>query len=99
MAALSLLAALPPSEVVPLLRHRLDQLHEARAEIRSLIDTTLANGVPELFLIEEEYRLSLLDAETAFVEELIGKITGPETGWGASWAQFHGENGPPPAES
>ena len=95
VAALSLLAALPPSEVVPLLRHRLDQLHRARAEIRSLIDTTLARGVPELFLIEEEYRLSLLDAETAFVEELIGKITRPGTGWGASWAQFHGENGPP----
>ena len=99
VAALSLIAALPPSEVVPLLRHRLDRLHQASAEIRSLIDTTLDRGVPELFLVEEEYRLALLAAETAFVEELIGKITGPETGWGASWAQFHGENGPPPAES
>ena len=92
VAALSLIAALPPSEVVPLLRHRLDQLHRARAEIRDLIDTTLAQGVPELFLVEEEYRLSLLDAETAFVEELIGKIADPQTGWGATWAQFHGEN-------
>ena len=99
MAALSLLAALPPSEVVPLLRHRLDQLHQERAEIRRLIDTSLAQVVPELFLVEEEYRLSLLDAETAFVEGLIGKITDPETGWGASWAQFHGENGPPLAET
>lgn len=63
--------ALPPGEVVPLLRHRLDRLHQARAEIRSLIDTTLTNGVPELFLVEEEYRLALLDAETTFVEEFI----------------------------
>jgi hypothetical protein len=99
VAALSLFAALPPSEVVPLLRHRLDQLRHERAEIRGLIDTALARGVPELFLVEEEYRLSLLDAETAFVEELTGKITDPEAGWGASWAQFHGENGPPPAET
>jgi hypothetical protein len=59
--------------------------------------------VPELFLVEEEYRLSLLEAETAFVEEFIGKITDPHTGWGAMWAQFHGEDGlgedgpPPPA--
>ena len=53
--------------------------------------------MPELFLVEEEYRLSLLDAETAFVEELLEKITDPQAGWGASWAQFHGENGPPPA--
>jgi hypothetical protein len=52
--------------------------------------------VPELFLVEEEYRLSLLDAEIAFVEDFIGKITHPQAGWGAAWAQFHGESGPPP---
>ena len=51
---------------------QLDRLHQARAEIRSLIDTTLANGVPELFLVEEQYRLALLAAETEFVEEFIG---------------------------
>ena len=93
VAALSLIAALPPSQVVPLLRHRLDQLHQARAEIRGLIDTSLDGGVPELFLVEEEYRLSLLDAETAFVEQFIRKITDPHTGWGAMWARFHGEDG------
>jgi DNA-binding PadR family transcriptional regulator len=98
VAALSLIAALPPSEVVHLLRQRLDRLHDARAEIRSLIDTTLAQGVPELFLVEEEYRLELLHAETAFVEEFIGKITDPETGWGPAWAEFHGQTGPPPKE-
>jgi DNA-binding PadR family transcriptional regulator len=98
VAALSLIAALPPSEVVPLLRHRLDQLRRASTEIRSLIDTTLARGVPELFLVEEEYRLALLDAETSFVEEFIGKITDPQTGWGPAWARFHGQTGPPPKE-
>jgi hypothetical protein len=66
------------------------------AEIRSLIDTSLARGVPELFLVEEEYRLSLLAAEATFVEEFIGKITDPQSGWGATWAQFHGESGPLP---
>jgi len=35
-----------------------------------------------------------LGAEIAFVEEFIGKITGPQTGWGAAWAQFHGEGSP-----
>ncbi|HEX9041674.1 MAG TPA: PadR family transcriptional regulator [Trebonia sp.] len=94
VAALSLIGALPPSEVVPLLRHRLDQLHRSRAEIRGLIDTWLAQGVPELFLVEEEYRLALLAAETAFVEQFVAKITDPETALGAGWAQFHGE--PPP---
>jgi DNA-binding PadR family transcriptional regulator len=97
VAALSLIAALPPSEVVPLLQHRLDRLHQARAEIRGLIDTTLARGVPELFLVEEEYRLSLLTAETAFVEEFIGKITDPRAGWGTEWARFHDQSTAPPA--
>jgi DNA-binding PadR family transcriptional regulator len=99
VAALSLIAALPPSEVVPLLRHRLDQLGQARAEIRGQIDTTLAQGVPELFLIEEEYRLSLLDAEVSFVEDFIAKIIDPETGWAPAWAQFHGQTGQTPKEA
>ena len=98
VAALSLIAALPPSEVVDLLRQRLERLGHARAEIHSVIDTTLAQGVPELFLVEEEYRLALLDAETSFVEGFIGKITDPETGWGPGWAQFHAQASTPPQE-
>jgi DNA-binding PadR family transcriptional regulator len=89
VAALSLIGALPPSDVVPLLRHRLDRLHSEHAEIRGIIDTNLAGGLPELFLIEEEYRLALLAAETAFVEELIERITDPQTDWALMWAQFH----------
>jgi DNA-binding PadR family transcriptional regulator len=90
VAALSLIAALPPSEVLTLLQRRLTRLAEQRAEIRAIIDDTLAQGVPELFLIEEEYRLTLLDAEWSFVERFIGRITDPETGWGPLWAEFHG---------
>ena len=91
VAALSLIAALPPSEVLTLLRRRLTRLAEQRAEIRAIIDDTLAQGVPGLFLIEEEYRLTLLDAESSFVERFIGQITDPEAGWGPLWAEFHGE--------
>ena len=31
-----------------------------------------------LFLVEEEYRLALLDAESAFVERFIERITDPD---------------------
>jgi len=86
VAALSLVAALPPSEVVPLLRERLDALAVQRAEIQGMIDSSLSQGVPELFLVEEEYRLALLDAEVSFVERFIAQITDPETGWGPTWA-------------
>ncbi len=86
VAALSLVAALPPGEVVPLLHKRLEALAGQRAEIRSLIDDSLSKGVPELFLVEEEYRLAMLDAESVFVTRFIGQITDPETGWGPAWA-------------
>ena len=82
VTALSLIAALPPAEVVPLLRTRLEALAGQRAEIQGMIDSSLAQGVPRLFLVEEEYRLALLDAESAFVERFIAEIGDPEAGWG-----------------
>jgi DNA-binding PadR family transcriptional regulator len=91
VAALSLIAALPPSEAVPLLRQRVIRLGEQRAEIRTLIDRALADGVPALFLVEEEYRLAMAEAESAFVERFLHQITDPDTGWAPMWAQFHGE--------
>jgi DNA-binding PadR family transcriptional regulator len=94
VAALSLIAALAPSEVVTLLRRRLDRLAEQRVEARTVIDDTLGQGVPALFLVEEEYRLAMLEAESAFVERFIEQIVHPETGWGPMWAEFHGEPAP-----
>ncbi|MGA8117780.1 MAG: PadR family transcriptional regulator [Actinocatenispora sp.] len=95
VAALSLVAALPPDEAVALLRVRLDRLATVRAETRASVDDTLAHGVAELFLVEEEFRLTLLEAESAFVERLIGRITDPEAGWERMWAGFHREATPP----
>ena len=91
VAALSLIAALPPGEVVELLGRRLRRLVEQRTETRELIDNALAQDLHPLFLVEEEYRLALLDAESEFVEGFIERITHPETGWGRLWAEFHAE--------
>src|SRR6266851_2908361 len=60
VAALSLIAALPPAEVVDLLNKRLIRLTEQRTEIRAYMDATGGAGVHPLFLIEEYYRLALL---------------------------------------
>jgi DNA-binding PadR family transcriptional regulator len=90
VAALSLIAALPPSLVVELLRHRLSRLAELRADVRDRVDRAVAGGLHPLFLVEEEYRLALLEAESSFVERFIGQIVDPETGWGRPWAAFHG---------
>jgi DNA-binding PadR family transcriptional regulator len=89
VAALSLLAVLPPAEAVELLRRRLERLAAQHAEIRGLVEDTLAQGVHPLFVVEEEYRLALLDAERRFVDDLVARITDPETGWQQPWARFH----------
>ena len=86
VTALSLVAALPPDQVVPLLRARLEALAGQRAEIQGMIDSSLGQGVPRLFLVEEEYRLALLDTESAFVERFIAEIGDPEAGWGPALA-------------
>jgi DNA-binding PadR family transcriptional regulator len=94
VAALSLIAALPPGEVLGLLRARLERVARQQAEARALIDTSLADGVPGLFLIEEEYRLAVLEAESAFVGRLIERIVDPATDWIRGWADSHAEQPP-----
>jgi DNA-binding PadR family transcriptional regulator len=94
VAALSLIGALGPEEAVALLRRRLGRLADQQAEIRELIDRTIAGGVHPLFLVEEEYRIALLAADERFVGELIGRITDPDDGWAPQWAQFHTKETP-----
>ena len=85
VGALAFVSALPPDEVSALLTRRLHLLARQRAEIREVIDGSLAAGVPGLFLIEEEYRLAQLDTENAFVERLIERIADPSTDWISAW--------------
>jgi DNA-binding PadR family transcriptional regulator len=89
VAALSLIAVLPPDEVVALLTKRAPRVDEQRHETRTLIREVLATGVHPLFLVEEDYRLALLDAEARFIEHFIERITDPQTGWGPQWSEFH----------
>jgi DNA-binding PadR family transcriptional regulator len=91
VAALSLITALPPAEVAMLLARRAEALAEARDEIRARIDDALAGGLDPVFLVEEDYRLALLDAESAFVARFIEQINEPEAEFGLTWRTFHKE--------
>jgi DNA-binding PadR family transcriptional regulator len=91
VAALSLVAALPPDDVAELLGRRRRRLEAERAATRTLIDETVASGVHPLFLVEEEYRHDLLTAEIAFVERFVAHIAE----WRPQWAAFHTEGREP----
>jgi len=89
VAALAFVSALPPGEVTELLARRLDLVARQQAEIKGLIQDSLAQGVPGLFLLEEEYRLAQLDAEYGFVQRLIARMADPATDWITLWADHH----------
>ncbi|MEV0563159.1 PadR family transcriptional regulator [Dactylosporangium sp. NPDC050588] len=84
-SALSLVSALHPDVVVELLRERLERLREERVTTAKLAEGTEPHP---LFLVEEVYRLGLLDAEIAFVERFIERIAE----WRPMWAGYHEQN-------
>jgi len=85
VTALSLITALPPAEVLELLGRRAAAVAGQRQEIERLFVEAKAAGIDPVFLIEEQYRLALLDAEAAFVK----KIEKPDPAFGLVWREFH----------
>ncbi|NYH93271.1 helix-turn-helix transcriptional regulator [Actinopolymorpha rutila] len=88
-AALSLVAVLPPDTVVSLLRDRVGSLAAETAAIRDQLDAAVAKGVSALFLVEDDYRIALLEAESAFIKTFIVRIEDPEAGLFEPWAAYH----------
>jgi DNA-binding PadR family transcriptional regulator len=86
--ALSLLSVLSPAEAAGLLRRRLDALTAEAEEIRATVKAAVDGGLQWVFLVEEEYRLALLDAEHAFVGGLIASLEAPE--YIRAWEAFFG---------
>jgi DNA-binding PadR family transcriptional regulator len=93
-AALSLVVVLPPGEVADLLRTRLGRVASAAAEIRNQRDATVGAGMHPVFLIEDDYRIALLDAEASFITTFLGKIEDPGNGWSGPWQAYHASHGP-----
>ena len=93
-AALSLVVVLPPGEVADLLRARLGRVASAVAEIRGQRDATVATGVHPVFLVEDDYRIALLEAEASFITSFLAKIDDPENGWSGPWQAYHASRDP-----
>jgi DNA-binding PadR family transcriptional regulator len=89
-AALSLLPAVPPDEAIALLESRGRRLGEICEELRAAIEVALQH-VEALFLVENEYRLNLLESERQFIEALVERMRG-DSDYGRKWRLFHSDS-------
>jgi DNA-binding PadR family transcriptional regulator len=66
---------LPPDQVIPLLRKRLDVLDKANEETGNMLAVLVeTQQVPRLFLIENEYYLAMRKAEAEWVRGLLAEL-------------------------
>jgi len=75
-AGLTMLGHLAPEQVMELLGQRLDALRALIAKDTKIRADALAQGVEEVFLLEVEYSLALYQAELAWLQALIPRISG-----------------------
>jgi DNA-binding PadR family transcriptional regulator len=100
-AGLAYLPGLPPDRVVELLEQRLTAVDKEIAEITAMHDQMTSMEFPRIFWVESEFRLALLQAESAYVHRLTEEIRtgtlGGSTFWRQAWKVFV-EDGISPAD-
>jgi DNA-binding PadR family transcriptional regulator len=89
-AALSLIPAVSPDEAIALLEARVGRLDEMCEELRSAIEVAVKR-VEALFLVENEFRLALLEAERQFVEGFVRRIK-EDADYVRTWKAFHSDS-------
>ena len=86
--ALSFLSVVSPTEAIDLLSRRLTTLNQEINDTRTTMQTAESGGLAWVFLIEDKYRLAVLEAEAGFVAELIESLQDPD--YVAQWHQQFG---------
>ncbi|OLF11776.1 PadR family transcriptional regulator [Actinophytocola xinjiangensis] len=95
-AALSLVGALPPDEVIRLLDTRRMRLTTEIVSQRAVIDEMSKQGMPYLFAVEADYVLVLRQAELAFVERLLNQMRDGSLEGIDFWREVHDNGGANP---
>lgn len=88
-AALSLMPALPPDDVVELLNKRLATQHALYESGKTILNRANAAGMPRLFSVEHEYELALHRAEIEFLKELIADLQSDKLSGIQGWRRMH----------
>lgn len=94
-AGLSMLGVLPPDEVIDLLRQRLSLVRQDIAG-RQAVLAEQAKEIPRLFLVEDEYELSVREAEAGWIDALLDDITSGRFADLEAWRAFHDSGAIPP---
>jgi DNA-binding PadR family transcriptional regulator len=94
-AALSFLPALPPADVVDLLRERAQRLEFEIAQAHAARELVEKHNLPRLFWVEDEFRMVLRQAELDFVVRLAADIESGSLGGVHWWTAVHEHSGQP----
>jgi DNA-binding PadR family transcriptional regulator len=86
IAALSILFALSPEDARAELELRAGGLEAVLADVESVMSAVPAD-LPRLFLLEEEYRKTMLEAELSWVGSLIEDLRAGLLTWSEQWLQ------------
>jgi DNA-binding PadR family transcriptional regulator len=84
IAALSLMFVLPPEDTLAELELRAENLDKALADTQSAL-AGAPQGLPRLFLLEEEYRRALLQAELDWLNGVIADLRAQRLSWSEEW--------------
>ena len=87
-AALSNAGVLSPDEVIDLLRRRIATLDTYVAEWRARVTAAVA-AVPRIFLIEAEFKVSMAEAEAAWVRSIVTELVDGTMPGMDVWHKFH----------
>ena len=88
-AALSLLPALTPEDAAELLTTRCTALEVSLAKSRATRSNAVGMGLPRLFMLEDEYRERLMEAELDFTQHLLKDIEARSLEGIEEWTGFH----------
>ena len=89
VAALSFLSALPPEQVVDLLKERYRHLAIENAHSEATRELLQKHGLPRLFWVEEEYRDRIRAAEMDYVKALLRDIESGALEGSEWWHEIH----------
>jgi DNA-binding PadR family transcriptional regulator len=84
IAAVSILFGLPPDDARSELEVREQRLAAALVDVESEL-ANAPTGLPRLFLLEEEYRKAILEAELGWVRGVVDDLRAGRLRWSEQW--------------